>query len=344
MSLILAWFMENFIAAVSDRKAIHKHPDGTVTAAGEHCKKLHPLTPEILLAASGDAELGPTLAKSLASFVQQCRDDSDLFRCLEIAVPFFARHFCASRTYEVPQDSSVLLLGFDAAQQRLRGVGWDRVGDFVPVQMGRPGDIVILGHEEGKRLADDRTNWLSANSPEEALSLLEGVVKDVGSLVPERVNTNTFSYALVPPALKDSPKKTFSNLADGTRAPWDSAAMKAAAVDSSGNLKLKNIGSPTATTFNPLTTSATYVVVPELTLTITTKGNKVFVTFDMPVKQGTTNTLASLAIFMDGVQQSPDVSFLTQSVNGASVVSASWIIAASAASHTLTFVGRVTAR
>ena len=73
--------------------------------------------------------------------------------------------------------------------------------------------------------------------------------------------------------------KNLDNVPDGTRSAWDSASMKTAAVDTSGNLLLKNLSGVVGTTVNPATTSTTYSVIPEMTKTITTKGNKVFVVF-----------------------------------------------------------------
>jgi hypothetical protein len=71
-----------------------------------------------------------------------------------------------------------------------------------------------------------------------------------------------------------------------------------AAVDNKGNLKLKNITSPTPVTNTPTTTSATYVVVPEMTSTVTTHGNPVLVTFTVRIFGGATVN-GNLALFRD---------------------------------------------
>jgi hypothetical protein len=68
--------------------------------------------------------------------------------------------------------------------------------------------------------------------------------------------------------------KTLDSVPDGTRAAWTSATQKNAAVDASGNLLLKNIANASGLTNQPATSSTTYAVIPEMTQTITTKGNK----------------------------------------------------------------------
>lgn len=104
------------------------------------------------------------------------------------------------------------------------------------------------------------------------------------------------------------PNKNLDNVADGTRAAWDSGTQKGAAVDSSGNLKLKNIVNAVGSTSGPTTTSTTFVTIPEMTATITTKGNKVLITFSGTFLFSGTLTsgliTAFAAIFKDGVQVS----------------------------------------
>jgi hypothetical protein len=60
---------------------------------------------------------------------------------------------------------------------------------------------------------------------------------------------------------------------------WQSQTMRDAAVDSSGNLLLKNIEKADGTTSNPTTNSSTFVDLPEMAKTFTTKGNTILVTF-----------------------------------------------------------------
>ena len=73
--------------------------------------------------------------------------------------------------------------------------------------------------------------------------------------------------------------KNLDNVADGTRAAWDSTTQKAAAVDSSGNLLLKNILQPTPTTTDPTISSTTPAVIAEMTQSITSKGNVLLLLF-----------------------------------------------------------------
>lgn len=123
--------------------------------------------------------------------------------------------------------------------------------------------------------------------------------------------------------------KNLDNVPNGTRAAWDTGTQKTAAVDSGGNLLLKNIASPAASTGAPTTASAAFVVIPEMTQTITTKGNKVLCVFNgqFSITVGTAN----IAIFRDAVQ----ISIVTiGSGAGGFSIPLSVLDSPSAASHT----------
>ena len=126
--------------------------------------------------------------------------------------------------------------------------------------------------------------------------------------------------------------KNLDNISDGTRSAWDSGTQKTAAVDSSGNLKLKNLANPSMVTVNPQTSSTSYVVISEMTQTITTKGNKVLVIFTISMVDTSGAPLTSLAIFRDGVQITQDYNIVV-GTNGA-FMSIAYIDTPSAGSHT----------
>lgn len=135
-------------------------------------------------------------------------------------------------------------------------------------------------------------------------------------------------------AAPDFINRTLDHVANGTRAAWDTTIQKAAAVDSSGNLLLKNVAGPLATTSSPTTTSATFAVIPEMTSTITTKGNKITTIFTGTIANNTAATSGFIAVFADGVQISPSISFMSAIIGAESVISIVWLDSPSAASHT----------
>lgn len=105
-------------------------------------------------------------------------------------------------------------------------------------------------------------------------------------------------------------------------------------VDGNGNLLLKNLLSAVGTTSNPATSSLTYSVIPEMTLTGTTFGNKVMIIFTAVMQapfQG-----GFVAIFRDGSQITTDFESASV-VNGVTSVQLSgltFLDNPSAASHT----------
>ena len=109
--------------------------------------------------------------------------------------------------------------------------------------------------------------------------------------------------------------------------------------DTSGNLILKNVTQAKGTTTNPQTTSSVYAVVPELTLTVTTKGNQVLVIFSCSVfvAAGSAEWGVSFAIFKDGSQLSGDYAFQARqdaSQQSLATATAQYLDAPTAASHT----------
>jgi len=109
--------------------------------------------------------------------------------------------------------------------------------------------------------------------------------------------------------------------------------------DLAGNVKLKNINDAVASTISPSTSSSTYVVISEMTLTFTTKGNKVILLFESAITMTTTGTQLSgnIALFKDGSQLSPDyLVTITQtgSENLVFTISVGFIDNPTAASHT----------
>lgn len=122
------------------------------------------------------------------------------------------------------------------------------------------------------------------------------------------------------------------------------------AVDGSGNLKLKNINDASGTTSGPSTNGTGYVVVPEMTLTFTTKGNKVLLVFTCALglfSSVDATPSGNLAFFRDGVQISADYLIeSTQTANGSiaytTLAGLSLIDSPTAASHTYTVQWKTT--
>lgn len=99
-----------------------------------------------------------------------------------------------------------------------------------------------------------------------------------------------------------------------------------------------NIAQAVGSTSNPTTVSASYVTIPEMTVTLTTKGNKLLIIFSYVMISSTVGYAFSLAFFRDGSQVSADFDGQIHVAAATSVqipASLSFIdIGATAASHT----------
>jgi len=139
--------------------------------------------------------------------------------------------------------------------------------------------------------------------------------------------------------------KNLDNIPNGTRAAWDSTTQKSAAVDSSGNLILKNKSNAVGSTSTPSTSSTSFAVIPEMTLTITTNGNKVLINFSATadILGSTVTATAIFAIFRDGIQLSQNMEQQFTSANMAvwANMAITFIDAPSAGSHTYDIRWRV---
>lgn len=102
--------------------------------------------------------------------------------------------------------------------------------------------------------------------------------------------------------------KNLDNVPNGTRAAWDSVTQKSGAIkDTDGNLNLKNVAQGDATTAGPTVSNNTWIDLPEMSKTITTKGNDVLIIFSGPFDANviTTSVTVELKIQRDGVDIGP---------------------------------------
>lgn len=133
----------------------------------------------------------------------------------------------------------------------------------------------------------------------------------------------------------------------------DTTSLESTAVGAQAGAITSSNANPTTasavgSTNNPTTTSTTYVVIPEMTVTATFKGNKVIIvftgSFGITTVSTTLVTTGEFAIFKDGVQLTPSPGYFI--TNGADVstsvpntglnipMSISFLDQPSAASHT----------
>ena len=112
-------------------------------------------------------------------------------------------------------------------------------------------------------------------------------------------------------------------------------------IDTNANLLLKNKLQAIGSTSNPTTQSTTFVTLPEMSVTLTTHGNKVMVIFSgvfTATGSSTGSTQLFLAIFADGTQVSPvyDWDINPDEINYNKTFSVVYLDSPTAASHTYT--------
>jgi hypothetical protein len=218
-----------------------------------------------------------------------------------------------------------------------------RVSDAVPHSVNRnvrsyliaPGSDALL---DGTTYGRPLNTRLSSGRP--LIDFAEGihVNKHLGN-VPDDAGSSRFAVLAVDanrrPIADFSQahlNKNLDNVPNGTRAAWDTTTQKTAAVDSGGNLLLKNINGVVGVTSSPTTSSAAFTTIPEMTATLTTKGNKILLLFSGSFKCNNPGIACQFAFFRDGIQIGQWVEYTIGTTDV--VVSLQYVDSPSAASHT----------
>jgi hypothetical protein len=192
MSLVVGWFMDNFVAIASDGKAIVKDENGKARLLGEDVSKFYLFTPEVIIAAAGHNEFFDVLVRSLEPLVEQSQGDEQLFEYLATAVPLAAQGLARSLP---THNEDLLLTGYDAMQKRFRCMRWTRSENFVEHEI-LSGRVLVMGYgEASKTLARElaRGRLSQIESLDEVRPTLEGVVREVSTMVSERTNGDVTS-------------------------------------------------------------------------------------------------------------------------------------------------------
>src|SRR5215472_9862272 len=192
MSLVVGWFMDNFVAIAGDGKAIVKDESGQARMVGEDVSKFCLFTPEMIIAAAGDNEFFDVLVRSLEPLVEQSGGDEQLFEYLATAIPLAAQGIAR---YSETHNQELLLTGYDAKQRRFRCMRWARSENFVEHEI-LSGRVLVMGYgEASKTLARElaRGRLSQIESLDEVRPTLEGVVREVSALMSERTNGDVTS-------------------------------------------------------------------------------------------------------------------------------------------------------
>ncbi len=129
--------------------------------------------------------------------------------------------------------------------------------------------------------------------------------------------------------------KNSDNIPSGATTIIPTQTRMNAATDVNGNLLLKNIQQAVASTSNPTTTSSSFVDLAEMTLTFTTKGNVVYLSFCVSAGDSATGGTVFFVIVRDSGAASSMIAKITSYTNGAiSSASITWQDQPPAGSHT----------
>ena len=124
--------------------------------------------------------------------VEESRGDEQLFEYLATAVPLAAQGLLRCPPVH---NEDLRLMGYDAGQKRFRCLGWTKSENFVEHEL-LYGRLLVMGFGEASKtlareLAVGRLSQIK--SLDEVRPTLEGIIREVSALVPERMNGNVTS-------------------------------------------------------------------------------------------------------------------------------------------------------
>ena len=212
MSLaIIQWDSDRFAAICSDGLALQDH-NGKLARVGEDHRKFHMLADDLIFVATGMQDVNRILGHYVAQFVQEHRTDPNLFAQLKEWIPLRLHEwFDGLCRIDSGLDSgwlqsnfaAIALVGYDAAQQKIRCVFWNNPPDFEGQESEGQG-AQIFGYPAAVDVAKP---WVEQSlnadsSPDTVLMNLKYIVSFVAEECPGFVNKNTSSHLMVHPKIK----------------------------------------------------------------------------------------------------------------------------------------------
>lgn len=135
MSLLCAWKRPQFVAVACDGLRVIVKKDGRIERVQEDFPKFWPLTPNIVLGASGRARCGPAMMRVLEPLVKQRHDGPKLFQYLEATIGSLARDLFAEQPSTWAGDQLVVFLaGWDGRLKHIRSIVWPSFENFRAIE------------------------------------------------------------------------------------------------------------------------------------------------------------------------------------------------------------------
>jgi len=135
MSLVTVWTNEKFAAVCCDGRLSERGADGRLIPVREDYVKFQALTDTVVLAGTGSEFVFDALVPAARAFAADHEGSPELFKYLEAVVPSHARALLdiGAERFNKPPEVALVLVGFDAAQGRIRCVSWTSDDNLIPV-------------------------------------------------------------------------------------------------------------------------------------------------------------------------------------------------------------------
>jgi hypothetical protein len=214
MSLVLTWFSPEFIGIVCDGRSSLRDEVGNLEPFREDRHKVHYLSSEIAIASTSYHTIGSSLSSLAKEFADARQDDPGLFEALRGFVPraLLALHADA-KILGKTEGMAVMLLGYDALQQRMRLLTFIAAGkgeNCLEFFEESASSVCAIGNPDAAALAGEICGELPSPTVDCVLPLLEYVAISVADRVPWSINKNLRSGLILRPGAPGVPSASKS--------------------------------------------------------------------------------------------------------------------------------------
>lgn len=211
MSLVIVrWDADRFAAVCSDGLAVVEGKNRQPVRIGENHRKFYVVSDDLILVGTGLMSVSHTLEYEVRKFVQEHRADLNLFNQLAEMIPVRLRELFQSLNVHIGLGAETFaaigLVGYDAAQQKIRALLWNVPPNFDPQESADPRSAMVLGRPEAVPVAKALIEHFLEVTPEPTLDsvtpTLEYIVTRASEASPMFVNDNVVSHLLLHPKMR----------------------------------------------------------------------------------------------------------------------------------------------
>ncbi len=222
MSLIASVTLKHFTVICSDGLAVRVENGALVPVCEQTCKYWTVANGDIAIGSTGSALMSVLISKFSTKLAEQHQDNPELFSILEKAVPDelqrLSKLFPTDAEYIDGSESrnlggiSLLMVGYDAAQQRIRAVNWDDECKEMCCQGKGPGlkphendsgTILTLGYCTISSFSEKFDQSCVLDGPLAVANEMKSAIQQAAEASPKFIGGDLFAHIIMLPEFRE---------------------------------------------------------------------------------------------------------------------------------------------